>query len=133
MTAATLAMQMATSADRSIVISRVIQAPRELVFKAWTDPAHIALWFGPRGFTTTTSEINARPGGIWRFVMHGPDRTGYRNRIVYTDIVRPEKLAYAHTSDDDKVIREVAAIEGGHQTIDRLEEYLQGQRQGAAS
>ena len=58
------------TADREITITRVFNAPRELVFKAWTDPKHVDRWWGPRGFQTQTSEMDMRPGGVWRFVMH---------------------------------------------------------------
>jgi uncharacterized protein YndB with AHSA1/START domain len=78
----------------------VYPAPRELVFDAWTQPEHVARWWGPRGFTTTTYEMDVRPGGVWRFTMHGPDGTDYPNRIVYTEVVRPERLAYDHGGDD---------------------------------
>ena len=84
------------TADREIVVTRVLDAPRELVFDAWTDPRHIGSWWGPRGFTTTTHEMDVRPGGAWRFVMHGPDGTDYPNYVVYSEVVRPERLAYAH-------------------------------------
>ena len=90
----------ATTADREIVLSRVFDAPRELVFDAWTRPEHIAQWWGPRGFTTTTHSMDFRMGGVWRFVMHGPDGTDYPNDVRYTEIVRPERLAYDHGSDD---------------------------------
>jgi len=143
-------------ADREIVITRLLNAPRELVFKAWTDRELIRQWWGPRGFTTTTHEMDVRPGGVWRFIMHGPDGTDYDNRIVYVEIVEPERLVYNHGGDDgavqfratvtfveqggktaltmhslfpsaeerDRVVREYHAIEGGKQTLDRLEEYL---------
>ena len=68
-------------ASREMVISRVINAPRELVFKVWTEPKHIEKWWGPNGFRTTTQRMEFRPGGIWRFVMHGPDGRDYQNRI----------------------------------------------------
>jgi uncharacterized protein YndB with AHSA1/START domain len=82
--------------DREIVTTRVFDAPRELVFKAWTDAEHIGEWWGPNGFTTTTHEIDVRPGGAWRFVMHGPDGVDYDNKIVYLEIVEPERLVYLH-------------------------------------
>ena len=88
-------------ADREIVLSRVFAAPRELVFTAWTDPRHLAEWWGPRGFTTTTSQLDLRPGGLWRFVMHGPDGKNYDNRIEFIEIVRPERLVFHHGSDRD--------------------------------
>src|SRR5689334_18469516 len=65
------------SSDREIVITRVIDAPRELVFAAFTDAEHISNWWGPNGFRTTTYEKDVRPGGVWRFTMHGPDGTDY--------------------------------------------------------
>lgn len=85
-----------STADREIVQSRVYDAPRELVFRAWTDPQHVARWWGPNGFTITTHSMDVRPGGEWRFVMHGPDGTDYPNHITYREVVRPERLAYAH-------------------------------------
>jgi uncharacterized protein YndB with AHSA1/START domain len=87
--------------DREIVIARVFDAPRALVFEAFTDAKHIGEWWGPNGFTTTTAEMDVRPGGAWRYVMHGPDGTDYSNKIVYSEVVKPERLAYAHGADDD--------------------------------
>src|SRR5437879_5935817 len=79
---------------RSIVGTRVFDAPRALVFSAWTDPKHLAQWWGPNGFTTTTHAFDFRPGGVWRFVMHGPDGRDYQNRIIFDEIVPPEHIAY---------------------------------------
>jgi uncharacterized protein YndB with AHSA1/START domain len=86
---------------QSLIATRVLDAPRELVFAAWTNPAHLAQWWGPNGFTTTTRTIDVRPGGTWRFVMHGPDGRDYENRITYEEIVRPERLVYSHGGGDD--------------------------------
>jgi len=86
---------------RAIVGIREFDAPRELVFKVWTDPQHLAQWWGPNGFTTTTRAFDLRPGGVWRFVMHGPDGTDYQNRITYDEIVRPERLVYRHGGGED--------------------------------
>jgi uncharacterized protein YndB with AHSA1/START domain len=86
---------------RSIIGTRVFDAPRELVFSAFTDPKHLAQWWGPNGFTTTTSSHDFRPGGIWRFVMHGPDGRDYQNRITYDEIVPPERIVYRHGGGDD--------------------------------
>lgn len=80
--------------DREIVLTRVFDAPRELVFAAFTDPQHLDQWWGPKGFTNTTSEIDVRPGGVWRYVMHGPDGTDFPNKVVYVEIVKPERLVY---------------------------------------
>jgi uncharacterized protein YndB with AHSA1/START domain len=86
---------------RSIIGTRVFDAPRELVFSAFSDPKHLAAWWGPDGFTTTTSAFEFRPGGVWRFVMHGPDGRDYENRITFDEIVAPERIAYRHGGGDD--------------------------------
>jgi uncharacterized protein YndB with AHSA1/START domain len=86
---------------RSIVGTRVFDAPRELVFSAFTDPQHLAQWWGPDGFTTTTSAFDFRPGGVWRFVMHGPNGRDYQNRIMFDEIEPPSRLVYRHTGDED--------------------------------
>ena len=86
---------------RSIIGTRVFDAPRELVFSAFTDPKHLAQWWGPDGFTTTTCAFDFRPGGVWRFVMHGPDGRDYQNRITFDEIVPPERIVYRHGGGDD--------------------------------
>jgi len=91
----------ADEAARTILTTRVYDAPRALVFEAFTDPRHLAQWWGPNGFTTTTHAIDVRPGGVWRFVMHGPDGTDYQNRITYDEVVAPERLVYHHGGGDD--------------------------------
>lgn len=145
------------SADREIVTTRLLDAPRDLVFELWTSPQHIARWWGPTGFTTTTSVMDVRPGGVWRFVMHGPDGRDYQNKIVFIDVLRPERLVYRHVGEGDtadigfhttvtfddedgrtrltmravfetaeacrRVIDEYGAVEGGRQTLARLDEY----------
>lgn len=85
----------------AIIATRVLDAPRDLVFAVWTDPKHLAQWWGPNGFTTTTHAHEARPGGIWRFVMHGPDGRDYQNRVTYEEIVKPERIVYRHGGGDD--------------------------------
>lgn len=89
------------SDPRSIIGSRVFDAPRDLVFAAFTDPQHLSQWWGPDGFTTTTHSFDFRPGGVWRFVMHGPDRRDYQNRVTYDEIVQPERIIYRHGGGDD--------------------------------
>ncbi|MEX0842437.1 MAG: SRPBCC family protein [Xanthobacteraceae bacterium] len=86
---------------RSIIATRVLDAPRDLVFAVWTDAKHLAQWWGPDGFTTTTHAMDFRPGGVWRFVMHGPDGRKYDNRITYDEIVKPERLVYHHGGGED--------------------------------
>jgi len=90
-----------STVDREIVLSRLLDAPRELVFAAWTDPKQIVQWWGPRGFTTTSHEMSVTPGGVWRFVMHGPDGRDYKNRIIFTEVVAPERLVYRHAGEDE--------------------------------
>jgi uncharacterized protein YndB with AHSA1/START domain len=86
---------------RAIVGTREYDAPRALVFAAFTDPKHLAQWWGPNGFKTTTLSFDMRPGGIWRFVMHGPDGRDYQNRITYEEVVPPERIVYRHGGGDD--------------------------------
>ena len=138
---------------REIVASRVFDAPRELVWKAWSDPKHIVQWWGPNGFTTTMQEMDFRPGGVWRFVMHGPDGTDYQNKSIYREIVKPERITYSHVSGPlfeatvtftaqgdntrvevrmvfesaelrEKVAKDFGAVEGLHQTLERLGQRL---------
>jgi uncharacterized protein YndB with AHSA1/START domain len=147
-----------TRSGRELKIARLINAPRELVFEAWTDPKHLAHWWGPNGFTITSEQMDVKAGGSWTFMMHGPDGRDWPNKIVYLEVVRPEKLVYKHAGDGDtahvsfhvtvtfekegnqtrltmhsvhtsaeeleRLNREVGAIEGGKQTINRLAEYL---------
>ncbi|MGH6771211.1 MAG: SRPBCC family protein [Xanthobacteraceae bacterium] len=89
------------TADREIVLTRVYDAPRDLVWTAWTDPKHVVHWWGPNGFTNTIHEMDVRPGGVWRFIMHGPDGRDYKNRINFIEVKRPERLVYTHGGDDD--------------------------------
>lgn len=87
--------------DRQITINREFDAPRELVFSAFTDPVHIGEWWGPNGFTITTQERDVRPGGIWTFIMHGPDGIDYPNQIQYLEVIKPEKLVYKHGTGEE--------------------------------
>jgi len=141
------------TADREIVATRVFDAPRNLVFQTWTDPKHISNWWGPRGFTTTTLEMDVRPGGVWRHVMHGPDGRDYPNEIKFLEVVKPDRLVYDHVSEPrfqttvtfaehagktkvtarmlfesaalrNKVAAEHHAVEGLHQTLERLAEQV---------
>jgi uncharacterized protein YndB with AHSA1/START domain len=84
------------TADREIVMSQVIRAPREVVFEAFTAVRHLSRWWGPEGFTTTTRAFEFRVGGVWDFVMHGPDGTDYQEWITWTEIAAPERIALVH-------------------------------------
>jgi len=79
---------------REIVITRVFDSPREVVFEAMADPKRVAQWWGPRGFTTTIHEMDLRPGGAWRQTMHGPDGTDYPSKSVFLEVVKPERIVY---------------------------------------
>ena len=91
---------MSETADREIRLTRLLKAPRELVWQVWTDPAHVDHWWGPNGFQNATHEMQVAPGGVWRYMMHGPNGVDYPNRIDYLEVVRPEKLVYDHGADD---------------------------------
>jgi uncharacterized protein YndB with AHSA1/START domain len=82
--------------DREIVITRDFDAPRELVWQAWTDPSQVVRWWGPRGFTTTIETMDVRPGGVWKHVMQGPDGARYPNESVFSEVVEPEKIVFSH-------------------------------------
>lgn len=89
------------SLDREIVLSRVYEAPRELVFEAWTKAEHLTKWFGPKGYTTKTHECDVRVGGRWRFDMIQSNGKVWDNRIVFLDIEAPKRLVFDHGSDKD--------------------------------
>ena len=88
--------------DREVVLSRVIAAPRERVFQAWTDPKQIVQWFGPDGFKLESLECDIRPGGRWRFVYIAPDGTRYENRMVFLRFEAPRLIEIEHGSDKDE-------------------------------
>lgn len=144
-----------STAEREIIITRVVNAPRDLVWQAFNDPKALAKWWGPNGFTITTKVFDFSEGGDWIFTMHGPDGRDYPNSIRFTEIVEPLRMAHDHgdgdkvmfqaviTLDDlgaktkvtlhstffskearDMVVKEHGAIEGGKQTLARLDEYL---------
>lgn len=139
--------------DNELCITRLLNAPRELVWEVWTDPEHIKHWWGPAGFTNSISKMEVREGGEWEFIMHGPDGTDYKNKHVYKELVKPEKIVLEHvtaprftiyaTFEDrgdktlltwrgvfesaeqlKKVIEVFHADEGMKQNVERLEAYL---------
>ena len=140
-------------AKRSYSVTRLINAPRKLVFEVWTKPEHIKHWYGPRGFTNTISKMDFENGGEWVFVMHGPDGTNYDNRNIFLEIVKNEKIVIRHCGPPDfelhatfkeqggktlltvtslfesaeqlkYVVENFKADTGLRQNIDKLEEYL---------
>lgn len=140
---------------RTIEVTRMVSAPRELVFKMFTQAKHIDAWWGPEGFRNETHEMNFFPGGIWRYTMHGPDGKAWPNWIKYRQIQAPEWISYDHggeigepahfqgdirlepvgqntkvtlslvfptTEARDATIK-FGAVEGGQQTLARLDTY----------
>ena len=89
-------------ADREVIISRVIDAPCELVWEAWADPKHADKWWGPSGFVNTTESMDFRVGGEWRYLMIGPDDTRYPNLQVFKEINPPSILVCDH-GDGERV------------------------------
>jgi uncharacterized protein YndB with AHSA1/START domain len=89
------------SLDREIVLSRVINARRELVFSAWVDPRHLPEWFGPAGFKIETKSIDIRIGGEWRYDMVAPDGTRYTTRMRFRRIEKPQLIEFDHGEDKD--------------------------------
>jgi uncharacterized protein YndB with AHSA1/START domain len=90
----------ATPSDREVVITRVFDAPREVVFEAMTSPEHVPNWYGPRGFTLPVCEIDFRPGGAWRYVTRAPDGSEMGMRGVYQEIEPPERIVSTESFDD---------------------------------
>ena len=138
--------------DREIIISRTLNAPVELVWEAWTNPEHIANWWGPNGFTNTITKMDLIPGGEWLLVMHGPDGTDYKNKSIFKEIVPHKKIVFQHiapnfiaTIDFEeqgekthlnwhmlfetaeefiRVVKTFKADEGLKQNIEKLSDYL---------
>ena len=143
------------TSDRELIITRLLNAPRELVWDVFTTPEHIKNWWGPNGFTNTIDKMEVKPGGEWEFVMHGPDGTDYKNKSIYKEIIRPERIVFEHVSGPkfiatitftaegnktylkwhmlfesaeqfQQVVKTFKADEGLKQNIVKLEEYLAG-------
>jgi uncharacterized protein YndB with AHSA1/START domain len=95
------AAQAVSFAEREITITRVFDAPRALVFKAWTDPKHVAQWWGPQCFTNPVCEMDARPGGALRIVMRAPDGGEYPMKGVFREVIAPERLVFTNTAVDN--------------------------------
>ncbi len=142
---------------REISARRVINAPRDLVFSAFSDREHIGVWWGPTGFKSTTSKMEFKSGGTWEFVMHGPDGRDWDNRVVYDEIVPPKLIISHHAAEGgpvlfynvitledrgsktlvtlhgimptaeerERVAREVGAVEGAQQNLDRLASFIE--------
>lgn len=90
------------SGGHGLVMTRIFDAPRELVFKVWTDPGHVAQWFGPVGFTIPVCEMDVRPGGALLILMRGPDGVIYPNKGVFHEVVEPERLVFTTSAFEDE-------------------------------
>lgn len=141
------------TAANELVITRLLDAPRELVFEAWTDPDHIKHWWGPNGFTNTIHTMDVKKDGVWEFVMHGPDGTDYRNKSIYKEVIKPERIVFEHVTGPKftttvtfeaqgnktlltwrmvfeseeylkKVVQEFKADQGLKQNVDKLNAYV---------
>lgn len=82
--------------DCDVITERIFDAPRERVFRAFSDPSILARWWGPDGYTNTFKVFDFEPGGLWKFTMHGPDGVNYPNESVFAEIIRPERIAFDH-------------------------------------
>jgi uncharacterized protein YndB with AHSA1/START domain len=142
-----------TTTDKEIIVSRLLDAPIDLVFEMWTNPEHIKHWWGPKGFTNTIYKMDVTEGGEWDFTMHGPNGADFRNTNRFVKIIKNEKIVLEHTGPPffqliatfkeegdktllnvksvfesaellQKVVKEVNAAEGLKQNIDKLEVYI---------
>ena len=84
--------------DCEILSSRIVTATIDTVYRAWTEPDHLINWWGPDGFTNTFLEFDLRPGGKWRFIMHGPDKGNYPNECEFIQIEKPSLIAWKRFS-----------------------------------
>lgn len=84
--------------DRELLVTRMLNAPIDLIWEAWTKPEHVAQWWGPNGFTNTITAMDMKPGGEWNLVMHGPDGIDYKNKSIFKEIILLKKIVYEHVS-----------------------------------
>lgn len=107
-------VESADTARPDMTIVRVFDAPRGLVWKAWTDPRQLARWFGPKDFTNPVCEVDVRPGGALRITMQSPDGTLYPMTGVYHEVTEPERLVWTtyveHGGNASFAIRQIAAF-----------------------
>ena len=87
--------------EATVTLTRMLAAPRRLVWQAWTEPKMMAQWFGPRGFTSSVPELDLRVGGALRIIMHGPDGNDYPMKGVFREVVAPERLVFTNIAIDN--------------------------------
>ncbi|MGZ7445474.1 SRPBCC family protein [Paenibacillus sp. TH7-28] len=103
--------------ENEIISSRELDFPRKRVFEAWTNPDQLARWWGPNGFTNTFHEFDLRPGGAWRYIMHGPDGVDYPNHCVFEDIVPLERIVFRHLSGHEFLVTATFEELGGRTKV----------------
>lgn len=106
--------------DREIVMTRVFDAPRRLVFEAHSKPEHLKYWWGPRKYALISCELDFRPGGIWRFVQRGPDGEEFAFHGVYREIVAPERIVQTFVFElvpDEESVETLTLVERNGQTM----------------
>jgi uncharacterized protein YndB with AHSA1/START domain len=157
---------LASAEDREVVVTRLFAAPLEMVWNAVANPWQVTQWWGPKGFSTVMTEMNLRPGGKWKLVMHGPDGTKYPNEMTFTEVVPMERIKlqlvggregdapvrckktmtfaeeeggtrfsirmeFASAEEREHNVRDYGSIEGGKQTLERLDAHLEGLKSAA--
>jgi uncharacterized protein YndB with AHSA1/START domain len=113
-------LQVTTPTDREIVLTRVFDAPRSLVFDAFTKPELLKRWFGPHGWSLVVCEVDLRVGGTFRFILRGPDGTDMGMRGVYREIMPPERSVHMESFDDypgESQVTTVLVEQGGRTTL----------------
>jgi uncharacterized protein YndB with AHSA1/START domain len=99
-----------------LVITRIFDAPRRIVFKAWSEPEHLMRWWGPHGFTCPICEMDFRVGGRWRFCMRSPEGNEEWQQGVYREIVEPERIVFSYAFEDVNGVSGLSGWKPGHQT-----------------
>jgi uncharacterized protein YndB with AHSA1/START domain len=94
-------MENAYLPDNELLFTKDLNAPRELVFDMWTQPEHLSKWWGPNGFSLISHHADIKTGGSWTFTMLGPDGRNYPNKIIFTEVVKPERIIYKHSGEKD--------------------------------
>src|ERR1017187_7139960 len=103
------------TSNRQLQITRLLDASRELVWEVFTNPEHIKHWWGPNGFTNTIDKMEVKPGCVWEFIMHGPDGKDYKNKSVFIEVVKPERIVFEHFAP--KFITTITFKEEGNKTF----------------
>lgn len=109
--------------ERAFVHSRLIDAPCARVYQAFSDPAHLARWWGPNGFSNTFSEFDLRPGGRWRFVMHGPDGSDYPNESLFIEVVPQQRVVIEHLNGHHFLLTIRFTAQGSQTRMDWRQEF----------